>query len=73
MTETRFVSTENGDVHLVTQVGDSERTICGITEDAAYLESDESVRWIPTPSRTVSCDVCRGIIIDCRGVRVTKR
>lgn len=60
----------DGCVHLQL---DSEHLLCGIaTFDAADSEHDEALRWHPTPTKRVTCDVCAGIIRLCAGVPIGK-
>ncbi len=56
-------------VHLVL---DGEHVLCHTaTSDAADTEGDESMRWVKTDSKVVTCPLCAAIIHLCRGVRVT--
>lgn len=57
-----------GVVHLAL---DSEHLLCmTATFDAADTEGDEKLRWHPTTSTTVTCELCAGIIALCDGVEV---
>lgn len=64
-----FVEAE-GLVHLVSPVSGGELTLCGDAFDMASEE--EGYEWRATKSRTVTCESCTAIVLECRGVRVAK-
>lgn len=68
-TERVFIRMD-GVVHLAL---DGEHLVCmSATYDAADSEKDEALRWFPTPSTTVTCDICAKVIRLCHGVKVGK-
>lgn len=63
----QYVSFE-GAVHLMGPL-QAEFTLCGVAEDAADSERDESLRFEKTTKRTVSCPQCVRFIEHCRYVK----
>jgi hypothetical protein len=70
-----------GRVHLVSPLGGSQHTICGVACDTADSEGDESLRWVKTARSKFSCEQCAAVIDACarsrpllkRTTRTTRR
>lgn len=58
-----------GHTHLMSAIGGSEHTICGIAFDAADSVGDESLRFQETASDLVTCPTCTIQIQNCRSSR----
>ena len=60
-----------GCTHMVSPIGGSEHTLCGVAFDAADSEGDESLRWQASGQEHVDCPDCLIVIQACRDVRTT--
>ena len=63
-----FVRFENR-THLVSPIGGSEHTLCGVAFDAGGSEDEPSLTWKVTTNTTVTCPWCVLVIRECKGVK----
>jgi hypothetical protein len=68
-TGSEFVEYE-GKVHLINPLMGREFTMCGDAFDAHSSENAPEREFKSTRKRTVTCEQCAAVIIECRGVRV---
>jgi hypothetical protein len=66
----RFVRFDNR-IHLVHPT-EMDRSLCGVVQEAHETEDEPELKWLPTRSKTVTCDACGAVVLGCRGVRVAR-
>lgn len=66
----RFVRFANR-IHLIHPL-ETDRSLCGVAQEAHETEDEPELKWLPTRSKTVTCSTCGALVAGCRGVRVAR-
>lgn len=72
MSKVDITGTADGAVHVVSPIGGSEHTLCGIAVDAAASENMPSLEWVHPKGEIVTCRECASVIRLCRRVKVAR-
>lgn len=59
-------------VHIVSPIGGSEHTVCGIANDAWITENDSDLKW-QSPDSFVDCPLCLRVMDLCLTLRKARK
>lgn len=65
-----LMETTDGQRHMVSPIGGSEHTLCGIAIDSYLSENEPNWESVPLTGSKVTCELCSEVVLACRGVSV---